>query len=354
MSAHQLSFGFARPTDPRPGYMPQPLVSVLIRSMDRPTLGRALASVSVQDYAPLEVVVVAASGQRHRALPEHCGPHPLRLVVPDHPLPRADACNAALDHARGEWLNFLDDDDELLPGHVTALRRALETNPDARLAHAQSLMVASDGTTSIYGSEFQPWRQLDGGCFQFAGAMFARSLISEGVRADPRFDILEDLDFFVQCAQRTRFVFVPSVTSRWRTDTGTSGTGDARNADPARVTTALAAVHAKWADLKRHLDALPESRLARAQGHLRGGRNADALSLLRLLVGERPTDVNALNLCGVAELRTGGAAAARVLFQRALARAPGHPALLDNLRLAEAALAVPRRDAVLRGNVDDA
>ena len=319
--------------------MAQPLVSILIRSMDRPSLDRAIASVVAQDYGPIEIVVVAACGLRHRSLPERIGPHVLRMVVPNSPLPRADACNAALDAAHGEWLNFLDDDDELLDGHVFALRRALDANPDARFAHAQTIMIATDGTTRILGAPFQAWRQLDGGSFQFAGVMFARSLITDGVRVDPRFEIFEDLDFFVQCAQRTRFVFVPMVTSRWYTGTGTSGAGDGGNADPARVTAAFAAIHEKWSDLKRSLDALPESRLARAQQWLRQGLDADAIALLRALVAEYPANVNALNLCGVASLRTGDPDAAHALFQRALALAPGNPGLLENSRLAEKALA---------------
>src|SRR6185503_8403694 len=97
------------------------LVSILIRSMDRPTLERALDSAAAQDHPDLELVVVAACGPRHRALPETWRGRPLRMVVPPEPLDRARAANAALDAARGEWLNFLDDDDELLPRHVSTL-----------------------------------------------------------------------------------------------------------------------------------------------------------------------------------------------------------------------------------------
>ena len=83
--------------------MTSPRISVLIRSMDRPTLARALQSIAIQDAAlDIEVVVVAACGSSHRALPERCGPHALRLVVQDERLSRADAANRALDSARGD------------------------------------------------------------------------------------------------------------------------------------------------------------------------------------------------------------------------------------------------------------
>jgi len=315
--------------------------------MDRPTLARALDSVAIQRYEPIEVVVVAACGRAHRDLPDRCGRHALRLVRAERTLHRAEACNAALDASAGEWLNFLDDDDEFLADHVEILREALVRNPDARLAHAQSEMVDAAGTTSIYGSRFEAWRQLDGGCFQFAGAMFARTLLAQGLRADLRFDILEDMDFFVQAAQLTPFAFVPRVTSRWHTGAGSSGTGAGANADRARVSAALAQIHDKWARLKQTLDAMPQARLARAQDKLRRGLDGDALDLLRALAQEFPSDLNVLNLSGLAELRTGNARDARALFERALIHAPGHPGLLGNLELAKAAIAreLPPRGA---------
>ena len=36
--------------------------------------------------------------------------------------------------------------------------------------------------------------------------MFARSLIDQGVRFDPRFNILEDMDFWIQCLPLTPFL----------------------------------------------------------------------------------------------------------------------------------------------------
>jgi glycosyltransferase involved in cell wall biosynthesis len=45
-----------------------PLVSVIVRSMDRTMLQDALGSVALQTYANVEVVVVNATGNPHSAL----------------------------------------------------------------------------------------------------------------------------------------------------------------------------------------------------------------------------------------------------------------------------------------------
>ncbi|MFI3184748.1 MAG: PIG-L family deacetylase, partial [Methylococcaceae bacterium] len=57
-----------------------PLVSVIIRSMDRLTLSEALDSVALQTYPNIEVVVVNAKGEEHSKLGEWCGHFPLRIV----------------------------------------------------------------------------------------------------------------------------------------------------------------------------------------------------------------------------------------------------------------------------------
>src|SRR5262245_17136508 len=135
--------------------MSAPLVSILVRSMDRPTLRRALDSVAAQDYPAIEVVVVGASGASHAPPPSTIGQFPVRFVASKYPLPRAEAANAALEAARGEWLNFLDDDDELLPSHVSTLRAALDAERACRLAHSRSEDRTADGALAGYhGSRF--------------------------------------------------------------------------------------------------------------------------------------------------------------------------------------------------------
>jgi glycosyltransferase involved in cell wall biosynthesis len=314
-----------------------PLVSVLIRSMDRPTLDRALASIAMQDYPRVEVVVVAACGPGHRPLPARCGAHALRLVVPDRPLMRCPAGNFALAQARGDWLNFLDDDDEFLPGHLRTMIQFASTRPECRLVHSQSQAVDPQGRQLfIYGSAFQPWRQLEAGFFQFGSVLIARSLIDEGVRFDENLDVLDDLEFFVQCAQRTTFAYYPAPTSRYYATAGSSGTGFGDNNDTARIDRCLEYVHAKWADLKKTLEASPQARLQRAQHALNVGRDDEAEHLLAGLRAQVPDDVNVLYLSGLIALRRGDARAAVPWLRRAAMQAPAHAGLREALQRAHA------------------
>lgn len=270
-----------------------PLVSILVRSMDRPTLQRALDSIAAQDYPNVEVIVVAAGAAPHRDLPDRCGAFPMRLVRTAKPLARAEAANVALESARGDWLNFLDDDDELLPMHVSTLRAALDANASSRLAHSMSEDVTADGRPiGRHGTRFKPWRQLDTGFFRPHCAMFAVSLLDDGASFDPRFDILEDMDFFIQCAAKTPFVLVPEVTTRYYVDAGDSGAGRGVNRDPERIGQAIEKLREKWSDLDKRMRATPEFRAEQALWLIEQGRLPEAAPIVAELLAEDPNSAD--------------------------------------------------------------
>jgi glycosyltransferase involved in cell wall biosynthesis len=93
------------------------LVSVIIPTLHRPTLlMRAMASVLCQTWRELEVVVVIDGPDPETiAILQTIDDPRLRVIVNARSLTAAGARNAGMDHARGEWIAFLDDDDEWLP-----------------------------------------------------------------------------------------------------------------------------------------------------------------------------------------------------------------------------------------------
>jgi len=102
---------------------PPPLVSILIRTVDRPAwLAQALASCANQTHPRLEVVVVedgpAASRDVVEAFRDRLA---IRYEATGERVGRARAGNRALALATGEWLNFLDDDDVFFADHVEVL-----------------------------------------------------------------------------------------------------------------------------------------------------------------------------------------------------------------------------------------
>jgi len=93
------------------------MVSVIVPTLHRPTLlMRALASVFRQTWHELEAVVVIDGPDLDTiAILQTIHDPRLRVIVNAQSLTAAGARNAGIDQARGEWIAFLDDDDEWLP-----------------------------------------------------------------------------------------------------------------------------------------------------------------------------------------------------------------------------------------------
>lgn len=200
-----------------------PLVSVIVRSMDRASLADALDSIALQTYPNIEVVVVNAKGDAHRKLDPWCGRYPLRVIESGSPLERAAACNRGLDAAQGELLIFLDDDDLFLPHHVGRLREELERHPEAVGAYASVLGTDAGGKEiRRFAEEFDPLKLAIGNFIPIHAMLFRRDVVRKGARFDEALPVCEDWDFWLQLHLQGMFRFVPEdgAIYRMRVDAG--------------------------------------------------------------------------------------------------------------------------------------
>jgi glycosyltransferase involved in cell wall biosynthesis len=96
------------------------LVSVVIPTIDRPKLLlRAIESVLRQTHQEIEVIVVVDGPDPDTVSAVGAVHDPrLQLVVNPQRSTAAGARNAGADRATGEWIAFLDDDDEWLPNKL--------------------------------------------------------------------------------------------------------------------------------------------------------------------------------------------------------------------------------------------
>jgi glycosyltransferase involved in cell wall biosynthesis len=96
------------------------LVSVVIPTRHRPKLVlRAIHSVLNQTHREIEVIVVVDGPDAATVAAVQSVEDPrLQLVVNPRSLTAAGARNIGADHATGDWIAFLDDDDEWLPNKL--------------------------------------------------------------------------------------------------------------------------------------------------------------------------------------------------------------------------------------------
>ncbi len=204
-----------------------PLVSILIRSMSRPCLADAVASVVAQTYPNLEVVVVNATGQTHAPLHQPVHRLALRLCETGQAQGRSEAANTALLAAQGEYALFLDDDDLIDPTHIAELVNALQKQPHAVAAHTGVRVVGESGQiVRVYDTPWSVERIAGINFLPIHGVLFRLDSVRKAnLSFNPDLPVLEDWDFWWQLSQCGSFVHAPGCTAIYRQALGQSQLG---------------------------------------------------------------------------------------------------------------------------------
>ena len=301
--------------------MPAPLVSIIIRSMGRECLANAVASVAQQTHRPLELIVVDATGGSHPPLPDVPTLTRVRLVNVGRRLLRPAAANVGIDHAEGEWVGFLDDDDFFEQTHVARLlARAVE--PDRpRLVHAQLWGLDRYHRVAIQrDTRVNPLIMYYNCQIAAMSCIVHRSLTDAGIRLDETLETNEDWDLWLRLMAHTHFATVREPTHFYFAEAGTSGTGIGLNRHNRNE-------HLRFQDAvrrryERERDEAWAAHFARLNDGIalqRAGRIEEALAFYAQVMRDCPDEPNTVYLKAQAHLQAGEAQAARLAFRRAIA-----------------------------------
>ncbi len=210
--------GFKRQAERQQGRSGEacPLVSVIVRTMNRPELAEALQSIAEQTYQNLEVIVVDAGGQNSLHLGQHCGVFPLRVVSKGESLTRPQASNAGLEVVRGACFGFLDEDDLLLPGHFLNLVRVLSKNSTPAAYDIVEQVNESMEYECLHDKAFDYMSLVWGNYIPNMAVLFDAAILAKGCAFDTAFEFYEDWDFLLQAARLGDFVSVPEKGGIYR------------------------------------------------------------------------------------------------------------------------------------------
>jgi glycosyltransferase involved in cell wall biosynthesis len=190
-----------------------PAVSVVIPTRDRaPLLARALGSVFAQTRPPEEVVVVD-DGSRDGTAEMLRARFPEVRAIEQQPLGVSAARNRGVAACTGEWIAFLDSDDEWRPEKLARQLAALAAEPDYRLCHTDEAWLRR-------GRPVNPRRvhaKAGGWIFQKclprcvispSAALVERSLLAELGGFDESLPACEDYDLWLRVCARHPVLFV--------------------------------------------------------------------------------------------------------------------------------------------------
>lgn len=140
----------------------------------------------------------------------------------------AAARNAGAEAATGDWLAFLDDDDEWLPGKLPAQLAVLE-GAGASFGTTGWREVFPDGTSADHRGPAAPaWgRLLQGNFVNTSTVLIRRDLFRAAGGFDPSLRSAEDWDLWLRAARRAPLVHLPEILTRSYVRGGPRLTGDA-------------------------------------------------------------------------------------------------------------------------------
>ncbi len=201
-----------------------PLISVIIRTQNRPTLlAGALRSVAEQDYPAVEAVVVNDGGRDIGAIVDNLAGKisgGARQITHEQARGRSAAANSGLRAARGEWIAFLDDDDVLEPGGLSTLADYIPWDKTLIYGQVKLIRMTAEGEVEDeamrFGSPFNPHRLYLENYIPICAYLCQRRAALDIGGFDEEFEVFEDWDFLFRLSRRGLFHYVETPVARYR------------------------------------------------------------------------------------------------------------------------------------------
>lgn len=205
-----------------------PLVSVIIPTYNRKDLlRRAISSVVEQTYNNIEIIIIDDdSDEPIRDVVSSFNIDDLHLIEHDENKGGSAARNTGIARANGEYLAFLDSDDEWLPEKIEAQVQCFNKAPDIVGAVYCRLYYADDTTGYLHSPEEQPGgdglplgyfsgdlrsRLLSGWCPATTSLFMVKSECFDLVDGfDESLSSFQDYDLWLRISKYYHFEYVPN------------------------------------------------------------------------------------------------------------------------------------------------
>ena len=185
-------------------------------------LRKAIESVKNQVYDNWELCIVdggSTKSDTKRVLQEYADSDPrIKLKYLPENLNISGNSNEALNLASGEFVGFLDHDDELTPDALIENVKLLNLHPEADLIYSDHAKI--DEYAVIYDQEFKPdWSPelLLSYCYIGHLKIIRKSILDEVGGFRSQFDGSQDYDLLLRVTEKTENVYhIPEILYLWR------------------------------------------------------------------------------------------------------------------------------------------
>ena len=227
---------------------PAPRVSVAISTYNRAHLvGRAIRSALAQTVGDFELIVVDdGSADDTPAVLAAVGDPRLRIARHERNQGISRTRNTALGLVRGEWIAFLDDDNEWTPDYLERQLALAAARPEADVVYCRARLQYTDRPAVEWGEVWQGrifCRLLGVWVPLMSGALIRTAALAAVGGVDERLRATEDHDLWMRLAQRTDFAATPDVLLIRHERHGAQ-----LSRNPALFASDVAVLHRTWRD----------------------------------------------------------------------------------------------------------
>lgn len=190
-------------------------ISVIIPTYNRAHhLERAISSVLNQTARADEVIIVDdGSSDSTRTLIQQRFPECIYLYQANQGV--SSARNLGIRHAKGEWLAFLDSDDEWLPTKLASQIETLKRSPNLPLCHTEEIWVRNGIRVNAMRKHAKSGGRIFQRCLPLcvispSAAMLHQRIFTEVGLFDESLPACEDYDLWLRICARHPVAFVES------------------------------------------------------------------------------------------------------------------------------------------------
>ncbi|MBD2022190.1 glycosyltransferase [Leptolyngbya sp. FACHB-36] len=204
-----------------------PLISVIIPVFNgAKTIRDTIASVLAQSFSEFELLIIN-DGSTDDTLAVVSSFDDPRIQVFSYPNAGSNPSrNRGIDHARGEYISFIDADDLWTPDKLAAQRQALQAQPQAAVAYSWTDCIDEQGQylrqgahATIAGNVLANFLLTD--CIGSGSNVLVRkSALVEVGKFDESLANAQDWDMWLRLAARYPFACVPKVQVLYRVSAG--------------------------------------------------------------------------------------------------------------------------------------
>ncbi len=188
-------------------------ISVIIPTYNRKhTLSRSIGSVLSQTTKPLEIIVVddgSTDGTRDWISAEY----PTVKYIYQNNSGVSSARNNAIRNTRGEWIAFLDSDDEWLPNKLEQQINLIQDYPEYILCHSNEIWIRNGRRVN----QMKKHKKFGGEVFEKcldicrispSSALIKKSILEKIGYFDESLEVCEDYDLWLRLTAKHKILFI--------------------------------------------------------------------------------------------------------------------------------------------------